>query len=91
VCAGLDPLKEDETEVRLDIVRSLPSRSANEIMFVVRLSEEDTHEQIHQACAEALRDAKPQTSQDWKALEVATQSSLTVISAAAEECLKQKK
>ena len=91
VCSDLDPLKEDETEVRLDIIRSLPSRSANEIMFVVRLSEEDTHEQIHQACAEALRDAKPQTSQDWKALEVATQSSLTVISTAAEECLKQKK
>lgn len=91
VCSDLDPLKEDETEVRLDIIRSLPSRSANEIIFVVRLAGEDTHEQIHQACAEALRDAKPQTSEDWKALEVATQSSLTVISTAAEECLKQKK
>jgi hypothetical protein len=89
-CRDLDSPNHAETEVRLNIIRSLPIRSVNEFAFVVHLAEETTDERLQQACACALEQSAPQTSKEWEKLETVTQSSVAVISTAAAKRLKQK-
>jgi hypothetical protein len=90
-CSDLAYYSPEESAVRLDLVRSLPIRSSNEITLIMQVAEETTDERIRLACAHALRYATPQTSEAWKMLESVAQSSAAVVGEAAAERLKERR
>jgi hypothetical protein len=78
-------------EIILEIVRSLPARTNDEIRFVLQTAGSTNDTQIQNFCAFALRRARPDTEEGWQALESGLKSDLEVIRLAAKEALKRKK
>jgi hypothetical protein len=78
-------------EATLDIMRYLPVRSADEVLFVLQLTKDTTDRRIHTACSESLRRANPDAPEVRTALEAGKQSPVKVICYAVEEVLSRKK
>ncbi len=78
-------------EATLDIIRYLPTRSADEVLFILQLAKDTTDTRIHIACSEALRHANPDLPQVLKALETGKQSPIKVIRYAVEKVIQRKK
>lgn len=86
----LSSCNEDEVEIRLEIIRSLPTRSVNDIKFIVLLATEATDERIRGACAHALRYAAPKTVEAQQIPEGTLQSYITVMGKTAQEYLSRR-
>ncbi len=78
-------------EATLDIIRYLPARSADEVLFILQLAEDTMDARIHTACSESLRHSNPDLPQVLKALEVGEQSSIKIIRYSAEKVIERKK
>ncbi|HEY6406815.1 MAG TPA: hypothetical protein VIY29_05040, partial [Ktedonobacteraceae bacterium] len=77
--------------VVLDILGYIPARSANEIRFVLELSNDAKDERVQRACASSLSDAEPQGDDAWDALAVGKTSPVEAVRKVVEERLKQRK
>lgn len=86
-CLGIATADHDECEARLEVIRYLPVRSAEEVNIVLGLAEETDNERLQHACSFALKQAAPRTRKAWKAIEMAGQSKVFVMSTAAKELL----
>ncbi len=77
--------------VVLDVLSYLPARSAEEILFVLQLSEVATDERVQRACAGSLAAAIPRGDDAWDALAEGKTSPVEAVREVIEERLKQKK
>jgi hypothetical protein len=78
-------------ETALDIVRSLPARTANEIRFVWQIIQGTTEPRIFTACAQALATAEPTDAAAWKEIEQGMASPVLEIKEAVEAVLQRRK
>jgi hypothetical protein len=91
---ALDYLKQgggdiEVIEAALDVIHSLPARTAGEIQFVWQVVDGTTDSRIHVACARALLSAKPKDGRAWKELEKGKTSSVKEVRDAVEEIYKK--
>jgi len=78
-------------EALLDIVSYLPSRTENELSFMLQLAKDTNDRQIQKACASSLMRAEPKTPEAWAALESGRHSGVDVIRYAVAKRLVRKK
>src|SRR5439155_97832 len=74
-------------EAMLDMIACFSLHTVCEITFIRLLAEKTTEELVQTTCAKAMKQAKPGTPEAREAVKSATLSSVTLISAAAKECL----
>jgi hypothetical protein len=77
-------------EVVLDIVRYLPARTEQEIIFVLNLAQGTQDADIQQACGNAIRRSRPVSDAAWAILEQGRTLSVAVIREAVKERLEQR-
>ena len=77
-------------EIILEIVRSLPARTKKEISFILYLAKTMNNVQVQNACAIALKRARPNTEEGWNAIEASRMSNIETIRLAINETLKRK-
>ena len=80
----------DYQEIVLEIVRSLPARTGAEIGFILRLAEQTGSEHIQNACATALRRARPTVDESWDMLEAGRRLASEPIQAAIDEVARRR-
>lgn len=76
------------SEVTFRLANHLPARTANEINIIVQLAEMTSDERIQRACASSLRGARPLMPEAWRAMQVAVQSPVGIVSQTAEAFLE---
>jgi hypothetical protein len=81
----------DVQQTALDILRTLPARSANEIVFVLQLAENTTDKNVQAACAHVLKQAAPVTFNAWTALEAGKRSKVEAVRKAVEKVFEGEK
>ena len=79
---------EDVREAALDILRNLPLRTENEIMFALAGGNKVNDGQVQKAIAQAFGWANPKTVEAKKALELGRQSPVEVVREAVKERLR---
>ena len=80
---------EDVREAALDILRNLPLRTENEIMFALAGGNKVNDGQVQKAIAQAFGWANPKTVEAKKALELGKQSPVEVVRKAVEGRLRE--
>jgi hypothetical protein len=85
------PAGGEEKEVLLDMLRFLPTRTEQEIVYVLNLAKNTQDDDMQKACAYAVRSCKPATNAAWTQLEQARTSSIPAICEAVEWRLQQHK
>ncbi|HZO74930.1 MAG TPA: hypothetical protein VFB60_22175, partial [Ktedonobacteraceae bacterium] len=80
---------EEVCEAALDIIRYMPVRTANEVEFVLQLTEKVADERVQRACVEAIRFARL-NAEGKAALETRKQSGVKMLREAVERRLRQK-
>jgi len=78
-------------EAALDIVRSLPARTANETRFVWQVMQAATEPRVSTACLQALAMAEPQNASAWHEIEQGKTSSVQEVREVVEVVLKRRK
>ena len=80
----------DARDVVLDILRSLPARTEQEIAFILNLARDTQDDGIKSACAQALEYSRPASEGAWKELEQARTFSVVVVREAVEGRLRRR-
>jgi hypothetical protein len=80
----------DHQEIILEIVRSLPARTEEEIGFILHLAGQTGSEHIQNACAIALKRARPTTERGWDALEAGRRLDVEAIRRAIDEVARRR-
>jgi len=82
-----DPLVRDAA---LDLLRSLPARTIEEIALVRRIVEGIPDQHSRKMCAYSLRDASPVDDQAWQELEQGHTSTVPEVREAVAEAMKRR-